>query len=122
MVELAIVFALLAIVIGGATIAQWITWAWFIWAGIALISAGFTVGVPAGLLYHIRLHTALTAHGAGTMPATWWLHPTKLHGDLDERAKPSVMLACYIGAAGFVTMILGCGLVVIGILGSPWAP
>jgi hypothetical protein len=118
--ELALVAALVLLLSGAAALLFWIAWGWLLALGLVLAALGLLVGVPTGMLYHVRLRIALAA--GGPLPARWWLHPTPLHQRLDADQRRWVLRPFYAGAAGFLAIVLGCGLTVVGILRSPFGP
>ena len=73
-----------------------------------LIAAGFAVGLPAGLGYHIRLGRVLAA--AGRLERRWWLRPTDFHDSLTDAERRSILPWFRVGAAGFLLVTSGCAL------------
>lgn len=74
---------------------------------IGLLGAGF--GVPAGALYHLALHRALSRRGE--LPKGWLLRPLSLHDRLRDEERPLVLSLCYAGAVGFVVICVGIAIV-----------
>ncbi len=75
-------------------------------AGFWLIAAGAVLGVPTGVLYHVRLYQTL--HPRGVLPDNWFWNPITYNALLEEGAeRRRVMTWCALGAAGFVVMVLG---------------
>lgn len=120
MYELALVTAVVLLLVGVAGFLFWVAWGWLLAIGLVLTALGLLVGVPTGTLYHVRLRTALAANGP--LPARWWLHPTQLHERIDAARRTWVMRPFYAGAAGFLAILVGCGLTVVGIWRSPFGP
>ncbi len=118
MAELLLVTLLVGALVAAATTLYWLAWSWLLWGGVGLIVCGLLVGVPTGALYHLRLRAVLAAEAA--LPARWWLHPTALHGDIPPPRRRWVMWPFYVGAAGFFAIVLGCGVMCVGFLRSPW--
>lgn len=83
-------------------------------AGVLCAGAGLLVGVPTGLWYHVKLRACLRAQGP--VPPRWWLRPVALHRRLAPEERPGVLLWFYAGGGGFALSILGCLLVVAGVL------
>jgi hypothetical protein len=83
-------------------------------AGAACTAAGMAFGVPTGLWYHVRLRGFLAARGE--LPERWWLRPVDLHGYLRPGERPVVMRWFYAGGLGFLLTVLGCAVVVLGVL------
>src|SRR5262245_21730293 len=82
-------------------------------AGIALALAGLALGVPTGLVYHLRLRAVLLARAA--LPARWWLRPTGLHAQLRDGERRAVLGWFAVGGAGFALCVLGCVVAAIGV-------
>lgn len=94
--------------------------AWWLAGGAACAALGLALGVPTGLWYHLRLRACLRARG--DLPPRWWLRPVSLHGRLRAEERPEVLRWFTAGGLGFVLTLLGCGLVVVGVvLGNPSA-
>jgi hypothetical protein len=83
-------------------------------AGIALVVLGSLFGLPTGLWYHVRLRAALAR--AGLVPARWWLHPLDHHDRVAEGELPGVLFWCYLGAGGFLVIVLGCLGIAAGVI------
>jgi hypothetical protein len=111
--ELRVVVALILGLLALPALVTWLPWEVTFGLGIALIALGLAIGVPAGALYHVRLYREVRPARAG-----WWLHPTALHAQLDERNRARVLAWFKVGAAGFVLAITGCALVALGALRS----
>lgn len=75
-------------------------------AGLLLVALGLAVGVPFGLVYHLRLREGLLR--AGGVPRGWWLSPTRHHARLDREALARLRPAFLLGAAGFLASLGGC--------------
>ncbi len=74
--------------------------------GLWLVGVGLSVGIPAGVVYHVLLHKELRR--AGHVPRDWIWRPTELNSTLSDYGRRRVMPACWIGAAG-------CGLAFFGL-------
>ena len=83
-------------------------------AGVVCALGGLLVGVPTGLWYHVKLRAALSARGQ--LPERWWLRPVALHPRLAAEERGVVLLWFYAGGAGFASSVVGCALVVAGVL------
>lgn len=83
-------------------------------AGWVAVAAGLLVGVPTGVVYHLRLARALARRGR--LPPRWWLRPTALHGELEARDGPRVLPWCAAGAAGFLVVVAGLLSIVAGVV------
>jgi hypothetical protein len=100
----AVVLLLLAFACGGAIFL--VPWETLATASAWLLAAGAALGVPTGVLYHLRLARALSAKGL--LPEGWYWRPLKLHPLLDEgRERTWVLIWCTLGALGFLVMVLG---------------
>lgn len=87
-------------------------------AGVFCAGAGLLVGVPTGLWYHVVLYRCLRPRGP--LPERWWVRPVALHRQLEPEERPPVLVWFYAGGAGFLLSVLGCGLVVAGVLLEGW--
>lgn len=83
-------------------------------AGIFCAGSGLLLGLPTGLWYHVKLHACLSRRGQ--LSRGWWLRPVALHDQLGPAERPAVLLWFYLGGAGFMLSVLGCGLVIFGVL------
>jgi len=83
-------------------------------AGVSCAGAGLLIGVPTGFWYHVKLHACLRSRGP--LPQRWWLRPVALHAQLAPDERPGVLLWFYAGGAGFLLSVLGCALVIAGVL------
>ena len=74
-------------------------------------------GAPLGELFE-RYHVALyrTLRPRGPLPARWWLHPVPLHEKLRREERGAVLRWFWIGGLGFGVVVLGCLLIVLGLL------
>lgn len=76
-----------------------------LWLGAVIGAIGAVVGVPAGVVYHLRLWRALEAEQLGT--DGFWLRPHHLHDKLsDERLRP-IEAWFTVGVVGFVATLIG---------------
>ncbi|MBI4509742.1 MAG: hypothetical protein HY698_08890 [Deltaproteobacteria bacterium] len=82
--------------------------------GFVVAVAGLLIGVPTGLLYHVRLRRALMRKGG--VQSRWWLFPTAFHGRLDPELRASVMPWFYAGATAFFISVVGCVIAALGAL------
>jgi hypothetical protein len=82
--------------------------------GAACIAIGFTVGLPAGTLYHLRLYRCLALRGP--VPRSFWLRPTRLHSELEATEWRGIAPWFVIGGAGFGLIVLGCVIVMLGLI------
>lgn len=83
-------------------------------SGAGAIVLGLAVGVPAGIVYHVKLHRALSAVGA--VERRWWWNPTIYHERVADQARRSMMRWFRAGAAGFLVAVSGCVLVLAAVM------
>lgn len=83
-------------------------------AGAVCIGLGFSIGLPAGTVYHLRLYRALALRGP--VPRSFWLRPTSLHQELEAGEWRAIAPWFVIGGTGFALIILGCVIVMLGLL------
>jgi hypothetical protein len=83
-------------------------------AGGVCIAAGFAIGLPAGTLYHLKLYRCLAIRGP--VPKSFWLRPTSLHQELEATEWRSIAPWFVIGGTGFALIVLGCVIVMLGLL------
>ncbi len=106
MIELGLALGFVAVVGGGALAWSALTADALLGAGLALVVAGFALGIPTGFWYHVELRRALL--GSGALPARWWLHPTRLHPAIPPGARTRVLAWCAVGALGWLISVAGC--------------
>jgi hypothetical protein len=82
--------------------------------GAAAIVIGLVLGVPAGIVYHVKLFRELSALGA--VEPGWWWRPTSHHDRLPEQARRLTMPWFGAGAAGFLLAVGGCALILAALL------
>lgn len=107
---------LVLLVLGAMASLALVPWPWLLEAGALVTLLGFLVGLPPALVYHLRLRAALQRRGR--LPPRWWLEPSRLHRHLEADDRPRVIPWFVAGAVGFAVVMVGCGLVVLGALGS----
>jgi hypothetical protein len=83
-------------------------------SGAGAIALGLAAGVPAGVVYHLKLFRELA--GQGRAEPGWWWRPTSYHESLSAAARPGIMRWFRAGAAGFLAAIAGCALVLAALL------
>jgi hypothetical protein len=74
--------------------------------GLWLVAAGLLIGLPASAVYHALLRRSLLR--ADALPRGWYWHPTALHGRIPQADRTQVLGWCFVAAAGFVGIMLGC--------------
>lgn len=73
--------------------------------GLGLTAGGLVVGVPAGALYHVRLHRVLAPRDE--LSADWLWKPTANHERLEEHERVWVLWPFAIGAIGATASVVG---------------
>ena len=106
-----ILVGLLTVGLVGLGALSLLSWQSIFGLGVGLVILGMSVGVPAGLGYHVQLHRALSPRGA--LPPRWWLRPDRFHRALLPAEVPPVMRWFRVGAAGFVVAVIGCAVVLL---------
>jgi hypothetical protein len=102
--ELGIVIAIVAVMLLMSGI--WLTpWESLYRGGMVLTVVGFVIGVPTGLVYHVRLYQTL--HPRGELPKGWFWRPLQHNASLRPEERRRVLSWCYIGGAGFALICLG---------------
>lgn len=92
----------------------WFTpWETLYYGGIWVTLAGFVIGVPTGLVYHVLLFRALRPRG--DLPQGWYWKPLQFNARLRREERASVMVWCYVGGFGFVIICLGLLLMGAGV-------
>ncbi len=79
--------------------------------GWLVAMSGLLLSTAAGLVYHLRLRTALVR--AGRLPPRWWWSPTRFHGRLEAAARETFMRWFVAGGISFGVCVLGLVFVVI---------
>ncbi len=79
--------------------------------GILLVGGGFGVGLPASAVYHALLRRSLLR--ANALPPRWYWRPISLHPQIPSPDRFVVLAWCYLGAAGFFAIVLGCAVVAL---------
>ncbi|MDD5306856.1 MAG: hypothetical protein PHU25_05995 [Deltaproteobacteria bacterium] len=108
---LALVLVAILSITGAASALSWIQ---LLVAGFALVIAGHVIGIPAGVVYHVKLRRAARAKGG--LPRGWIWRPMSLHDRLDAPDRRRILPWFYVGAAGFALIVLGFVLLGTGML------
>lgn len=100
---LAIVFCLVLLVAGAAPhLPFWM----LLKGGIGLLVAGFGLGIPTAVVYHVLLYRALD-QAAGGVPKGWIWDPIGMHHLVPPLRRRAVVGWAIAGGAGFVLVVLG---------------
>jgi hypothetical protein len=116
MAELLLVLAAVGLVSALGLVVPLIPPEWLVEAGFWVTAAGFALGLPASLVWHVKLRGRLLR--SGHLPARWWLRPVSLQGSLAADERPAVVVWFYLGGAGFALVCGGCLLIAAGVLAS----
>ncbi len=109
----------LAIVVGVTAVMCVLSGVWFTpWetlyqGGLVVTAVGFLLGVPTGLMYHLRLYQALGPRGL--LPPRWYWRPIPLNRRIPDHERGRVMGWCYAGGLGFVVICVGLLLMGAGV-------
>ena len=114
MAEALIVLAVVALLTGFGLMAVVLPVETLMLVGAVCVLIGFALGVPAGAYYHLRLYRCLAANGG--VPRDFFWHPTRYHADVPPADTPKYMPWFIAGAVGFVLILLGCAIVMLGVL------
>lgn len=113
MYELLLTLGLLATLSGFALGAHVVSAEMLLAGGLWLVGIGLAVGLPASAVYHALLRQSLVRVDA--LPARWYWNPTALHGEIPPRDRLRVLGFCFVGAAGFVGILVGCAAVALAV-------
>jgi hypothetical protein len=112
--EALVVFGLVGLLVLFGTMALLLPLEILVLAGVVCIAAGFMLGVPAGTYYHVKLYRALAAHGG--VPRGFFWHPTRYHASVPPNEWRNIVPWFAAGAIGFVLILVGCAIVMLGML------
>lgn len=73
--------------------------------GMGLTAGGLVLGVPAGALYHVRLHRVLAPRGE--LSGDWLWRPTRNHERLTDTERVWVLWPFALGAIGATASVVG---------------
>jgi hypothetical protein len=82
--------------------------------GTSLVGVGLLVGLPAGLMYHVRLYQDLARRQA--VVPKWFMHPTRLHPPKNSPQGRPVWRWFYVGATSAGAIFVGCALALLASL------
>jgi hypothetical protein len=114
MTEAAIVLGLVVMLVVVGTLVVSLPWTAIVFAGAGLIAFGFVLGVPTGFYYHVALYKRLAPRNA--LPARWYWSPVRYHPLLRDDERMSVLRWFYLGATGFVLIVLGGAVMALGLM------
>ena len=110
LVAAAIFLVLLFVAFGGGLV----HWTVLFTLGAAVTAVGLTVGAAVGLAYHVALYRALAP--LGTLGPDWWWRPARYNARLPVARRRAVMGLFYAGVVSMAVDLIGCALVLAGIL------
>ena len=116
MAEALIVLSVVVLLLGFGLMAALLPLETLLAIGAGLVALGLFVGLPAGTYYHVRLYRCLEAQGG--VPRDFFWHPTRYHADVPRAESRKFMPWFIAGAAGFVLILLGCAIVMLGVMRS----
>jgi hypothetical protein len=93
--------------------ALWLAdWRTLMWAGAGILAAGWLVGLPVGVAFHVALRSALARRGP--VPRGWIWRPGALERELDPAERRMTAPLMYVAGSGFLLMVLGLVLLATG--------
>jgi hypothetical protein len=107
MVEALLAVALLVLV----TALGWLSPLALLAVGAVLAGAGLLGSLGVGVVYHRRLQVAAARRGA--LRPGWWWAPSRLHSQLDDAGRRSVLPLFWVGVAVVALAVVGCLLVAL---------
>lgn len=114
MLEIGIAVGVLGVLIGFALLVSYASSLVLLWLSFGVVLLGLGIGVPYGVRYHLVLRRLLEQQGK--LPKRWFVHPTQYHRLLDEHGREQIRSPFRFGAAGFVLILVGCGLMTLTLL------
>ena len=84
------------------------------WICLALLAAGFLLGVPTGLYYHVLLRRELLRQGK--LPRGWYWRPFVHHELLDDEALARLRPWWTSGGVGFGLIMLALVISVVALM------
>ncbi len=111
--ELLIAFILFVLIAAMGAVVL-IPWQTLFKIGIWLITLGFLIGVPTGIVYHVQLYRVLKRRD--TLPKGWIWRPTRLHDRLLKGERLKVLAWGITGGLGFFAIVIGQLMLFAGII------
>ncbi len=105
------IFTVLCVVAAGGELVHWNE---LLIIGAAVVVVGLIVGVVVGISYHLALYRALAP--TGILGSRWWWRPTSYNASLPSANRRTVMSWFYAGATSMVVALVGCALILAGVL------
>ena len=116
MAELFLVLAAVGIVSALGLVVPLLPPEWLVDAGFWVTAAGFALGLPTSMGWHLKLRASLLR--SGRLPARWWLRPVSLHASLAPGERAEVLVWFYAGGVGFALACAGCLLISAGVVAA----
>jgi hypothetical protein len=82
--------------------------------GLGTLCLGIVMGVPTGVWYHVILYRLVSAKIP--LPRSWWLSPSRLHGQLTDVERRRITPWYRTGGVGFVLSVVGGLAAIAGLL------
>ncbi len=114
MVEVLIAVGIFMVLLFVAAGGELVHWTVLLIIGAAIVAVGLTVGVVVGIGYHLALYRALAP--IGLLGSRWWWRPTSYNARLPAANRLTVMSWFYAGVTSMVVALIGCALILAGIL------
>jgi hypothetical protein len=112
MTETLVVFGVVGLLVLLGTLAVSVSVEVLVLSGAACMALGLALGVPAGLLYHLKLYRYLAKRGKVSRSFLW--HPTRYHAALEPEELRRVMPSFITGALCFGLILLGSVIFMLG--------
>jgi hypothetical protein len=93
-----------------------VAWSTLLSAGYDLMLDSASVGIPTELVYYVALPLAL--RHSGSLPRGWYWRPFEHHHRLSRLQKAMVLPWFFTGAVGFLGIVLGIGIAVLGMIAA----
>ncbi len=106
MYELLLMFGIVVVLGGFALALHVLSIELLLAGGLWLVAAGLLIGLPSSAVYHALLRRSLLR--AHVLPRGWYWHPTALHSRIPQADRTHVLGWCFLAAAGFVAIMIGC--------------
>ena len=84
-----------------------------VWGGMAISAFGFLYGIPTAIVYHWLLRRSLLR--VNRLPERWWVSPPSHHDLIPHDERRGVYVWGAIGGSGFLVIVLGILITVVGL-------
>lgn len=113
MIELLIAVGIFLVLVFVAVGRELVNWYVLFIIGVAMVGAGLSAGVVAGISYHLALYHVLAP--TGILGPRWWWRPTSYNDLLPSENRRKVMSRFYAGVISMVVVLVGCALILAAI-------